>query len=62
MPNIIKNGAIVEDTYHVVTEAGALPAADIVVSLDVWQQQRAAMFGYSNNMRFWHIRIKKALC
>ena len=46
MPNIIKNGAIVEDTYHFVTEAGVLPAADIVVSLDVWQQQRAAILAH----------------
>ncbi len=40
MPNIIKNGAIIEDTYHVITDAGVLPMADIVVSLDVWLQQR----------------------
>lgn len=46
MPNIIKNGAIVEDTYHVITEAGALPAADIIVSLDVWLQQRAEVLAH----------------
>ena len=46
MPNIIKNGAIVEDTYHVVTDVGVLPAADIVVSLDVWQQQRADVLAH----------------
>jgi uncharacterized protein (DUF934 family) len=46
MPNIIKNGAIVEDTYHVITEAGALPAEDVVVSLEVWQQQRAEVLAH----------------
>lgn len=46
MPNIIKNGAITEDTYHIITEVGALPAADIVVSLDVWQQQRAEVLAH----------------
>ena len=48
MPNIIKNGAIVEDTYHVITEAGALPAADIIVSLDVWLQQRAEVLAHQH--------------
>ena len=46
MPNIIKDGAIVADTYQLVTEAGALPAQDIVVSLDVWQQQREAILAH----------------
>ena len=46
MPNIIKNGAIIEDTYHVITDAGVLPMADIVVSLEVWQQQRAEVLAH----------------
>lgn len=46
MPNIIKDGAIVADTYQLITEAGALPAQDIVVSLDVWQQQREAILAH----------------
>ena len=46
MPNIIKDGAIVADTYQLVTEVGALPAQDIVVSLEVWQQQREAILAH----------------
>ncbi len=46
MPNIIKDSAIVADTYQLITEAGALPAQDIVVSLDVWQQQREAILAH----------------
>ena len=46
MPNIIKDGAIVADTYQLITEAGALPAQDIVVSLDVWQQQQDAILAH----------------
>jgi uncharacterized protein (DUF934 family) len=46
MPNIIKDGAIVADTYQLVTEVGTLPAQDIVVSLCVWQQQREAILAH----------------
>lgn len=46
MPNIIKDGAIVADTYQLVTETGTLPAQDILVSLDVWQQQREAILAH----------------
>lgn len=46
MPNIIKDGAIVADTYQLITETGALPAQDIVVSLDVWQQQQDAILAH----------------
>lgn len=46
MLNIIKDGAIVADTYQLITDAGALPAQDILVSLDVWQQQRDAILAH----------------
>ena len=42
MPNIIKNGAIVTDSYQVVVEAGSLPNNDIIVSLDIWLNQKEA--------------------
>ena len=46
MPNIIKDGAIVADSYQLITEVGDLPAQDILVSLDVWQQQRDAILAH----------------
>lgn len=46
MPNIIKDGAIVADTYQLITEVGTLPAQDILVSLDVWQQQRETILAH----------------
>lgn len=46
MPNLIKDGAIVADTYQLITEVGDLPAQDIIVSLDVWQQQRETILAH----------------
>lgn len=46
MPNIIKDGAIVADSYQLITEVGDLPAQDILLSLDVWQQQRDAVLAH----------------
>lgn len=46
MPNIIKDGAIIADNYQFVTEAGTLPAAPILVTLEVWQQQREAVLAH----------------
>lgn len=40
MPNIIKNGQIIADDYQIISDVGTLPSAPIIVSLDVWQQQR----------------------
>lgn len=48
MPNIIKDGAIVADDYQLVTEAGALPDAPVLVTLDVWQQQREAVLAHAH--------------
>ena len=48
MPNIIKDGAIVTDNYQFISEAGDLPAQDIIVSLAVWQQQREAVLAHSH--------------
>lgn len=46
MLNLIKDGTIVSDSYLLVTEVGDLPAQDILVSLDVWQQQREAILAH----------------
>ncbi len=48
MPNIIKDGAIVTDNYQFISEAGDLPAQDIIVSLAVWQQQREVILAHSH--------------
>lgn len=47
MPNIIKNGAIVDDSYQLVTEVGDLPNADILVSLDVWLSKKEAVLAHA---------------
>lgn len=46
MPNIIKNGAIVSDSYQLVTEVGELPNSDVIVSLAVWQQHSPAVLAH----------------
>ena len=46
MPNIIKDGAIVADSYQVIVEAGSLPNNDIIVSLDIWLSQKEAVLAH----------------
>ena len=46
MPNIIKDRAIVADDYHVIAEVGSFPSADILVSLEIWQQQREQVLAH----------------
>jgi len=47
MPNIIKDGAIVNDNYCLVTATDTLlPQADILVTLAVWQIQSAAILAH----------------
>ncbi|MBH1971637.1 DUF934 domain-containing protein [Moraxellaceae bacterium AER2_44_116] len=46
MPNIIKDRAIVADDYHLIGEVGSFPSSDILVSLDVWQQQREQVLAH----------------
>lgn len=46
MPNIIKDGVIVDDTYQVVTEFDVLPNTDIIVSLTVWQNHKEAVLAH----------------
>lgn len=46
MPNIIKDGAIVNDNYCLVTAIDTLPQADILVTLAVWQVQSGAILAH----------------
>ncbi len=48
MPNIIKNGEIVADHFQIITEMGVFPDSPIIVSLDVWFQQREAVLSHSH--------------
>ncbi len=48
MPNIIRNGAIVSDSYQLVTEIGELPNSDIIVSFAVLQQQSTIVLAHSH--------------
>lgn len=48
MPNIIKDGVIVDDTYQVVTEFDVLPNTDIIVSLTVWQNHKEAVLAHQH--------------